>query len=63
MAPSKVEAGRYLAKCRVCGQWREVEARPLDADSFFARLEGEFSCCGTTQRATFTLEKDEIDFH
>ncbi|OGP71816.1 MAG: hypothetical protein A2Y80_07490 [Deltaproteobacteria bacterium RBG_13_58_19] len=63
MATGKVEDGRCLAQCRVCGQWREVQAQPLDADSFFARWQGEFSCCGTRQSATFTLEKDEIDFH
>jgi len=25
--------------------------------------QGSFSCCGLEQFATFTLKKDEIDFH
>jgi len=59
----KIEAGKFLAQCRVCGEWQEVQAQVTRTDWFFEFLEGEFTCCGPRQTALFTLEKETTDFH
>jgi hypothetical protein len=67
MIKTKVtEAGKYLAQCRTCGTW--VEIRPENpqygkAEIFFEVLQFTFHCCGLRQSATFTIEKDTVDFH
>ena len=55
--------GKYLAQCRQCGAWVELQPETAQADLFFAMRQAEFSCCGLKQVANFTEEKDEIDFH
>jgi hypothetical protein len=64
MTVSKIaEDGKYLAQCRTCGTWLEVSPKNLSAEMFFVILEAEFYCCGLRQSATFTIEKDSVDFH
>lgn len=63
MGLTKIEAGKYLAQCRVCGAWQEVHPQVTRADWFFEFLEAEFLCCSTNQSAIFTLEKETTDFH
>jgi hypothetical protein len=63
MATGKMENGVYWARCEVCGRWRQVEPAPLKAEPFFAHFQALFTCCGHRQRAGFTVEKDELDFH
>jgi len=55
--------GRFQAQCRQCRAWVELQPETTRAEPFFAILQAEFSCCGHKQMATFTREKDEIDFH
>ncbi len=62
-ANSKAENGAFFAQCRLCGRWREVQARPVGADSFFTFWQAEFQCCKTPQAAYFTLEKEDDDVH
>lgn len=67
MTITKIAADdKYLAQCRKCGIW--VEVCPENPDSFKAEIFFEvfqinFHCCGLRQSATFTIEKDTIDFH
>jgi len=67
MTTTKIAAdGNYLAQCRICGTW--VEIRPENpqyckAEIFFEVFQFNFHCCGLRQSATFTLEKDTVDFH
>jgi hypothetical protein len=63
MKYGKVEDDRYLAQCQTCGEWREVRPQDRGSETYFAHREAEFSCCGLEQRATFVVEKDELDFH
>ncbi len=58
-----VQGGRYLARCRKCGRWLEVQPRASGSEPYFAHQEAEFVCCGLKQRVTFVREKDELDFH
>ena len=60
---AKIEAGKFLARCRECGRWQEVRPRACRTEEFFEVWEADFSCCGRSQSAVFTLEKDYIDFH
>jgi len=55
--------GKYLAQCRKCGTWREVHPQTQGSDLFFEVLEAGFQCCDLPQSATFTQEKDTLDFH
>jgi hypothetical protein len=55
--------GRYLAQCRKCAAWVEVLPETSRAELFFEILEASFLCCGLQQSATFTREKDTLDFH
>ena len=57
------EDGKYLARCGQCGSWVEVHPETSPGDLFFEALKAEFQCCGRQQAATFTLEKDCLDFH
>lgn len=57
------EDGRYLARCQKCGTWLEVEVENRKAEIYFEVLEATFHCCGLRQSATFTMEKDTVDFH
>ncbi|MBM4274998.1 MAG: hypothetical protein FJ134_11145 [Deltaproteobacteria bacterium] len=60
---TRMESGRFLAQCRECGTWVEVPPQSVRTELFFEHLEAEFRCCGLNQIATFTTEKDYIDFH
>jgi len=55
--------GKFLAQCAQCGTWVEVHPAPSEADLFFEVLLASFKCCGRQQSATFTREKDTLDFH
>jgi hypothetical protein len=63
MSFGKVEGNKYWARCEKCGRWLEVRPQPGEAGGYFMEWQASFSCCGLEQTATFTLEKDEIDFH
>jgi flavoprotein len=67
MTMTKIAAdGKYLAQCRQCGTWVEVcpdNPENCQAEVFFAVLQLTFQCCGLRQAATFTIEKDTVDFH
>lgn len=58
--------GKYLAQCRTCGTWVEVcpeSPQYGQAEIFFEVFQFNFHCCGLRQSATFTIEKDTVDFH
>ncbi len=55
--------GKYLAQCRKCGAWVEVHPETFGTELFFEVLQATFRCCNLQQSATFTREKDTIDFH
>ena len=64
MTLSRITAtGEYLAQCEKCGIWVEVHPEIFRAELFFEELQGTFYCCGRQQVATFTKEKDTVDFH
>jgi len=63
MATGKMEGNKYWAQCEKCGRWLEVLPQPAEASAYFMQWQGSFSCCGLKQTASFTREKDEIDFH
>lgn len=63
MAEIKIEGGRYLARCAHCGAWQEVRPEPAGAEAFFIHWRVFFTCCGRSQTALATEEKDEIDVH
>ena len=63
MTVTKIEAGKFLAQCRQCRGWREVNPQLLRARDFFEEWAGEFRCCGENQMAVFIQEKDYVDFH
>jgi len=63
MAESKVEDGRYLARCQVCGVWVEIPCTPQWADRFFFYWQAEFTCCGQRQAVLFAAEKEDDDMH
>ncbi|MBI4643201.1 MAG: hypothetical protein HY743_05615 [Deltaproteobacteria bacterium] len=55
--------GKYLAQCERCGTWVEVRPETFKTELFFEVLQASFHCCGLHQSATFTREKDTVDFH
>lgn len=55
--------GKYLAQCFKCGTWVEVLPEPHQTELFFEVLKACFHCCDLLQSATFTREKDTVDFH
>lgn len=57
------EDGKYLARCGKCGTWVEVNPEIFKTELFFEVLQAGFQCCGLQQSATFTKEKDTVDFH
>jgi len=57
------EDGRHLARCGQCGTWVEVQPEIFQTEMFFEVLQANFRCCGRQQCATFTKEKDTVDFH
>ncbi len=63
IATRMTDDGRYLAQCPLCGTWVEVRPATSQADLFFEVLHATFQCCGRQQSATFTKEKDALDFH
>lgn len=64
MAETKMtDDGKYLARCSKCGTWVEVFPATAKGDLFFEALKADFLCCGEQQSATFTREKDCLDFH
>jgi len=63
MSFGKVEGNTYRAQCDKCGRWLEVRPQPGEAGGYFMERQASYSCCPLVQTATFTLEKDEIDFH
>ncbi|MCX5887892.1 MAG: hypothetical protein NTY36_00385 [Deltaproteobacteria bacterium] len=67
MTITKIAAdGKYLAQCRKCGTWVEVcpeYPENCTPEIFFEVLQASFYCCGLQQSATFTIEKDTVDFH
>jgi len=60
---ARIEAGKFLARCGKCGRWQEVRPQAGRTEEFFEVCEAKFSCCGQSQSAVFTLEKDYVDFH
>jgi hypothetical protein len=60
---TKIEAGKFLARCRECGRWQEVTPKHLRCEGYFEEWEADFRCCDRQQTAVFTLEKDYLDFH
>jgi hypothetical protein len=60
---TKIEAGRFLARCGKCGRWQEVSPLAHRVEAFFEVWEADFFCCGRGQSAVFTQEKDYLDFH
>ncbi|MBU4355892.1 MAG: hypothetical protein L6277_04990 [Desulfobacterales bacterium] len=64
MTSSRISAtGKYLAQCEKCGTSVEVHPEIFRAELFFEVLQATFYCCGRQQVATFTKEKDTVDFH
>ena len=63
MSFGKVEGNKYGARGERDGRGLEVRPQPGGASTYFMQWQGSFSCCGLEQTATFTLGKDEIDFH
>jgi len=67
MIKTKISAdGNYLAQCCKCGIWVEVcpeDPQYCKAEIFFEVFQFNFHCCGLRQSATFTIEKDTVDFH
>ena len=67
MTITKIAAdGKYLAQCRKCGTWVEVcpeNPESCTAEIFFEVIKLNFHCCDLRQSATFTIEKDTVDFH
>ncbi len=52
VAISKVDGGKYLAQCRVCGAW--IEVQPLIGQDMTVKFwEADFVCCETKQAAWF----------
>ena len=52
VAISKVEDGKYLAQCRLCGAWTEVH--PVIGPEMTIKLwQADFTCCETRQSALF----------
>jgi len=45
------------------GTWVEVFTENRTAEIFFEVLQASFYGCGLRQSATFTIEKDTVDFH
>ncbi|MEJ2671451.1 MAG: hypothetical protein P8168_04460 [Deltaproteobacteria bacterium] len=60
---TKIEAGKFWARCEKCGRWQEVSPQGQKVETYFEVWEADFCCCGRSQKAVFTLEKDYIDFH
>jgi len=62
---TKIEGGKFLARCRKCGRWQEVSPRAETrrGEGYFEEWRADFRCCDTPQTAVFTLEKDYLDFH
>jgi hypothetical protein len=63
MTATKIEAGKFLAQCRECGGWREVNPQPRQTEGLFEEWVAEFRCCEADQTAVFIVEKDYLDFH
>ena len=63
MTQGRIVEERFLAQCRVCGAWREVQAEAHKADLYFEFWRATFTCCGLEQTAWFTLEKVDDDIH
>lgn len=55
--------GKYLAQCQQCGAWVELHPQAYGTEIFFEVLQANFDCCGLQQSATFTIEKDTLEFH
>ncbi len=52
LAISRVDDGKYLAQCRLCGAWTEVHPA-IGQDMTIKFWEAHFTCCGTRQSALF----------
>ncbi len=52
VAISKVDDGKYLAQCRLCGTWIEVHP-VIGQDMTIKFWEADFWCCETKQAAFF----------
>lgn len=51
-AISKIDHGQYLAQCRLCGTWIEVQPT-IGQDMTIKFGEADFICCETKQAAFF----------
>ncbi len=51
-AVSKVDDGKYLAQCQVCGAWTEVHPA-IGQDMSVKFWDTDFVCCDTKQSALF----------
>jgi hypothetical protein len=63
MEATKIETGRFLARCGECGRWQDLTPKAHRVEEYFEVWEAEFRCCDRDQTAVFTLEKDYLDFH
>ena len=63
MAVTKIETGKFLARCHTCGRWQEVSAKIRRTEAYFEVWEADFRCCDQEQSAVFIVEKDYVDFH
>lgn len=52
VAITKVDDGKYLAQCRLCGIWTEVQP-VIGQDMTIKFWEADFLCCETKQAALF----------
>ena len=52
VAISKVDDGKYLAQCRLCGAWIEVHPT-IGQDMTIKFWQADFTCCETKQAALF----------
>lgn len=48
VAISKIDNGKYLAQCRLCGRWIEVHPA-IGQDMTIKFWEADFTCCETNQ--------------
>lgn len=51
-AITKVDDGKYLAQCRLCGAWTEVHPT-IGQDMTMKFWQADFTCCETKQAAFF----------
>lgn len=63
MSQGRIVGEIFLAECRVCRTWQEVQAQVQEADLYFEFWQATFRCCDVDQTAWFTVEKVDDDIH